>query len=609
MEQYIDRYHEDYIPGTYSIYTAAVLRELDRERRRNRQSTSSSVYSSKISSLEGLPYQNGPGADYNYKYNRHTPLELIPELKTRYGVILLPQPTNSPNDPLNWSTRRKALHFILLMLVTGFTAAITNDASTPQESINDITGISYDDLNDAAGVLFASIGLGTWFLAPLVPLLGRKITYLICLVFALIGSCWYGAMQYTGDSYGSQVFIGMSEACSEALVQLCLSSIFFRHQLGAVLTTYVYAFCLGTYLGPLVANYICSGDTPFRWVGWEGAILSGVVLLLFIFFFEEDFFDYSRFKDHYENAALLFSLNQQGIMSHDNEDVLGYYDKAYSLWDRLKPVTLPPNRTWHTFSEFCRNYVKLLLFNLKCLWFPPVIFAGLIWGIQDAILTFYLTTEDTDLYYSPFNYSSERVALMNVPCIIGATIGCLYSGSATDYFILWLARKKGGTVESEYRLYFAFLSGIIGSVGLLMFGIGVSEALDWRVYYVGLGFIAYTFASSMNISLLYVVDSYNELILETLVALALINNVIGCIFTFACSPWLAASGDRNTYIALAVVQFVLVFSAIPYIIWGKKWRKMTRKTYLDMVDARSDTVTVYSSSARSPGATPPSARS
>ncbi|GMG60248.1 unnamed protein product [Ambrosiozyma monospora] len=366
------------------------------------------------------------------------------------------------------------------------------------------------------------------------------------MVFSIAGSVWFGAIQTPGDVYGSQLFIGIAEGSTEALVPFCLASIFFRHQLGSVITMYVLSYALGTYLGPLIANYISIADS-FRWVGWSGAIASAITLLLVFFFFEEDLFDYSLYQSHRDNLLMKFSLMQKGIRTNDADIELGYHELPWSVAQRLAPVTINAHQS-HDIGSFCKQYFKLLYLNLKTIYFPPVLLAGLNWGLQSAILSFYLTTEDTYLYDPPFNYSGSKVALMNIPCLIGAVIGCLYAGSLTDYFILWIARRKKGVVESEYRLVFNFLSGILGCAGLLMFGFGISKNLDWRVHYIGLGLIGYLFSSSCNITMLYVIDTYDQLILESLAMVGLINNIMGCIFTFACSPWLDSSGTQNTYI-------------------------------------------------------------
>lgn len=582
MDRYTDKTHPQFVPGTFSIYYSAVIRHLRMEE------------ADRYLLMGGEPNILNAFQDtdprYSFRYDSKTPLKEIPNLKTRYGVVLWPQPTNSPNDPLNWTVLRKSMQFILLMLFTGLGAALTNMASAPSDYINAETGVSYGALNDSAGILFVGVAVSTWLYSPLDSLLGRKSVVITSLVLFIAGSVWYAELQNTGDVYGSQLLLGLGAGATEAHVQLCLASIFFRHQLGAVITIYNLSYVLGTYLGPLAAN-METNTKSFRWIGWSSAIASLGLLVLVVLLLEETAFDYSRFKIRYDDISMNLSLMQYGIVSpSENTEALtlGYYDKPLSYFKRMSPFRLTTNPRFRTWKGFLIHYCKLLTLPIRCIWFPPVMYGGLLCGLQNAFLTFYLTTEDNNLYDPPFNYSSDAVAIMNVPCIIGSVIGSLYAGSITDYFVLWLARKRGGKVESEYRLAFSFLSGTIGGLGLLMFGLGIARNLDWRVYYVGLGFIAYMFSSALNLAMLYVLDTYQELILETLVGVSIINNLIGCIFTFACSPWLDSSGTENTYIVLAVIAIVCMYFAAVLIIWGKRWRRYTKLEYIRLVDIKQN---------------------
>lgn len=94
----------------------------------------------------------------------------------------------------------------------------------------------------------------------------------------------------TSDAIWNQLFVGASESCSEANVQLSLMDIFFQHQRGAVLGSYMLAISAGTYLGPLVASYIAA-NMGWRWIGWFRAILSGLLAIVVFFGLEETAFD------------------------------------------------------------------------------------------------------------------------------------------------------------------------------------------------------------------------------------------------------------------------------------------------------------------------------
>lgn len=581
MDQYTNRHHPDYIPGTFNIYSSSSLEN-------------------------GLIYGSELKKDKN-------------------GIVLLPQPSDSPNDPLNWSKVRKWAHFILMAFITAFTAATSNDAGAAQDSLNEIYGISYDAMNTGAGVLFLGIGWATLFLAPFANLYGRKITYIICTVLGLLGGLWFALAHRTSDTIWSQLFVGISESCAEAQVQLSLTDIYFQHQLGTVLTGYIMATSIGTFLGPLIAGYIAS-MVKFRWVGWCAVIISGALLIWIIFGCEETYFDRKLYvtpltsrkvidgledttstqnssgsgkkniymetipdkvaiddEIHEESNDLTQRMKEEYKNVEIGEDLIdGSKEKLRSYWRRVQPITKSTNLRGYGFKQ----YFKYIGFNLRMFLFPPVWLSGLFWGFQDVLLSFYLTTEDTLFYDPPWNYSDYGVAIMNVPTLIGAIIGCLFAGIISDYFVLWLARRNNGILEAEYRLYFSVGAIILGPAGLLMFGIGSARALPWQVIYVGLGFIGFCWGCSGDVAMSYLMECYPEMVLEGMVCTAIINNTISCIFTFTCSYWLDASGTEKTYIALAVITGGISLLAIPMFIYGKRIRIWTKKWYNQSVDIR-----------------------
>src|ERR1700712_2207818 len=206
-------------------------------------------------------------------------------------VTLIPQPSSDPDDPLRWSPARRYWHATLVCFVAALTAATANDAGSAADSQNEELGITYDQINVAAGVLFIAIGYMTLLLAPTVTLYGRRGNYLICMIMGLAGSAWFARVQTSKDSIGSQFFVGSAESCAEAAVQTSLSDVFFQHQRGTVLGFYVLATNIGTYMGPLIGGYIADSTLGWRWVGWFAVIISGATLVVLFFGLEETAFD------------------------------------------------------------------------------------------------------------------------------------------------------------------------------------------------------------------------------------------------------------------------------------------------------------------------------
>lgn len=574
-EKYFNKYHPDYIPGTINILVDSAGTE------KNMLKTTSS------------------------------------------GIVLHPQPSDSPNDPLNWSWRTKFYQALIIMFVSAFTGATSNDAGSAQDSLNEIYGISYDAMNTGAGVLFVSIAFSTLLLAPVAFLYGRKSTYVICILLGMVGSIWFGFSSKTADTIWSQLFVGASEGCAEACAQLTLSDMFYSHQLGWALTFYIMSISIGTYLGPLLGGLIAAG-TSYKWVGWIGAIISGGLLIVLIFTQYETYFDRSKYvnaslgdivdagyegldsvvlknrestphfeddtapeqaekdkqNDQYASDEVLSNSGQSfGSLVGDN----GIHEKEQSFWKKIALFTPASNlEGWGI-----KQYFDLLFNMLRVFWFPPVVLSGILWGLQDAFLTFYLTTEDDQYYDAPFNYSSTGVSIMNVPCLIGAMVGCLYAGILSDKGVIWIAKRRGGIHEPEDYLYFLILVFICSPVGMMVFAAGTDQLWDWRITYtLGLGFIGVGWGASGDIAMSYLASAYPDMVMEGMVGVSVINNLIGCIFTFTCSPWLDAMGNTNTYAILIAFQIVACLAAVPCVIYGKRIRLWTKKSYINFIEKR-----------------------
>ncbi|CAH2351007.1 protein Hol1p [[Candida] railenensis] len=543
--------------------------------------------------------------------------------KDKNGVILLPQPSSSPNDPLNWSSLRKGWHLILVCFITALTAATSNDAASASDAMNEIYGITYDAFNTGAGILFIFIGWSCIFFAPASSLYGRRITYMICLLSGCLGCMWFGLTKKTSDSLFSQIFVGLSESCTEAQVQQSISDVFFQHQLGSTLTLYILSISIGSFLGPLIANYIGEGQ-GFRWIGYWGAIICGGTLVVVFFGCEETVFDRTKYipiidsavsnssddqidtnvQDKKENADEEISdekigsetvttdkikhVNSPRLMTMTSENPetaaqeLGYNaeDEKWSYWKRIAVITPSSYLKGTGFLQYIYRFV----IYFKVFTIPAVWFSGILWGLQDAYMSFFLTTQDDYFTEDPWNYTENGVAIMNVPTLIGAVIGCIMSGIISDYHILWLAKRNNSIYEPEMRLWLLIVTMIISPLGLIMFGVGAARQWPWQAIYVGLGFIGFGWGSIGDTAMSYLMDSYPEIVIQGMVGVSIINNTLACIFTFTCSQWLESSGTQNTYIALAVIDIVTIGMVFPMFWYGKKFRKMTKGLYINLVE-------------------------
>ena len=352
-----------------------------------------------------------------------------PSLKRHGDIVLVPQPTDHPNDPLQWSMPRKIWHSFLVCFVTALTAATSNDAGAAQYNENLELGISYGSFNTGAGILFAGIGYWTLLSSPAVYLYGRRILYLVGMTLGFIGGIWFARAQNTSDAVWNQLFVGASESVAEATVQLSLMDLWFQHQRGSVLGVYVLATSIGTYLGPLIASYIADSSLDFRWIGYFGSIVSGGTFLVLLFGLEETSFHRDRYVSNDGDRYLIDGVTRNSTVAAGLEN--GPPDKEKASVESAKPEPVSPQRAsvaeerlaadrrpksyWRRIAIITpapnlrgtgfKQYFRRLFHTLRIFTFPAVWYSGLQWGAQDAWLTFYLTVEEGNWYGPPWNYS------------------------------------------------------------------------------------------------------------------------------------------------------------------------------------------------------------
>lgn len=507
-------------------------------------------------------------------------------LKKHGDIVLVPQPTESPNDPLNWSLARKTWHSALVLFVVGLTAATSNDAGSGSDAINEAYGISYDVFNTGAGVLF--IGIGCWCLlsSPAVHLYGRRVLYLVGMIWGVIGNIWYAQIRTTNDTVWSQLFVGASESVAEAAVQLSLLDIWFEHQNGTSLGLYTLATAVGTYLGPLIASHL--GDAlGWRWIGYSGAIISGGTFIVLYFGLEETQFPRDVVLGHANThpAQEGVAVDPKTKVAQDRVDLDFATPEPNSYWDRIRFITPAPNLQ----GIGARQFASRLWHTMRVFSFPAVWYAGLQWGMQNICLTFTMSVQEDTWYGPPWNYDTNQVGNMNLPTLIGSVIGCFYGGWCSDRFLLWMTRRNGGVMEAEHRLYLMALCTAIFPTGIWLFGIGSAAGWDWPVPYVALGFVGFGYGCAGDLSITYLADSYPEMVLEGMVGVCVINNMLAMVFSFVTSYWLA-TGLRDCFIEVGVISFVVLGLSFPMILWGKQWRRWTKANYLKFVEIRDGLV-------------------
>lgn len=446
-------------------------------------------------------------------------------------LILQPQPTEDPNDPLNWTLWRKNVNFGLVclyaLLITEFICA----ATPTWDPMHDQLGFSWAILNDSYALGCGCLGLGAVLLTPFGFKFGRRPLYLISTLVTFGVSIWSAKMQTAADLLLVNAFSCLFGALSEVIIQMTIADIFYVHQRGVTNAIFIWTVQIGSSLGPLAAGYVTVSQ-GWRWVWWWNAILFGVCIFLFGLFYEETKWtarserinldsngSVSELGSNHDNALKkdmdIKSSSKDSISSGPTsgqrqgriitrDTVVINKNIPMRTWKQRLSLTASSPGHWKTFA--CHSWQPFLILGT----FPGVLFVALVYGVLIALQDAISTTMSSRMAEPPYNFTPDLIGLMNLPQFIGVTIGSLVIGPLSDRFILRLARRNNGIFEPETRLWMLLPCIPLVLAGAVMFGYGIDKGLSWPIVAGGIVISAAGIAPINIITLTYVTDSYTD---------------------------------------------------------------------------------------------------
>ncbi|EKV11238.1 hypothetical protein PDIG_51830 [Penicillium digitatum PHI26] len=497
--------------------------------------------------------------------------------------ILFPIPSSDPNDPLNWSTARKALNFTLVSFFVLWTFVQIDISFTAWGQMQEELNFSVNILNANTAINYSGLAVGCIFFMPLVHKYGRRPIYIFSVALQFASCIWQARITTVGDLLGSGLISGIGGAISEIVVQVTIADIFFVHQHATMNGWFLVIQSTGASLGPVASGYIVVAQ-GWRWIWWWCAIFFGVTLLCVIFLFEESKFvpildgrdatahpqvteEPSKLRIDGDVVDAKSATEAFASRVHTNPDI-----QLKTYFQRMALVTPTAEALW---PHFYQPIVALFTF-------PAVSYAAITYGSTLCWFAIMTSLQASYMILPPYNFDAVGVGLMNVAPFVGSVLGFPFGGHLSDKSILWLSKRNGGIYEPEMRLWLALPIAIVSPAGILMFGLGLTYGVHWALLAVGFGFFGFSLAAVGGITLSYLMDCYQDIIGDALVGVIFMRNIFSVIVLFVLTPWVNRMGMRDLHILIAVIAFVILLLPIPLLIWGKKARIATAPSYRKM---------------------------
>ncbi|GAT28740.1 LOW QUALITY PROTEIN: MFS transporter [Aspergillus luchuensis] len=255
-------------------------------------------------------------------------------------------------------------------------------------------------------------------------------------------------------------------------------------------------------------------------------------------------------------------------------------------------------KLWQLEGHNLKNLLISFWVPWKLLCFPIVEFAAfnVSWSAS-VFLTLNLTQSEA-FSKPPYNFSSQTIGFFNFAIWIGAFIGLATNGPLSDWISMKATKRNRGIREPEMRLPAIIPYVIVSIIGNFVVAFGYQYQWDWRVSmfirgreacalmrtaHQAIVIIGYTAAGIQvaaipAITSTYAVDSYKPVAGSIFVSITVNKNVWGYGFSEFITPWVEKSGFVKPIMLNMSLAVLWCLFAIPFYFYGKRLRKWTAKS-------------------------------
>ncbi|SCN91481.1 related to monophenol monooxygenase [Fusarium fujikuroi] len=400
-------------------------------------------------------------------------------------TVLLPQPTDDPNDPLNWSSRKK--HLILLVVAW---AALTSDLTSAAGSAPVILQAAEwhkspnsVNHNNSINVLMMAIGGLIW--VTMTSIIGRTPTLFwstfLGLIFSILSSISTNFEMFMGVRAIQGLFLTSGQTIAIAFIK----DIFFFHERARKIGLWALMYITFPYWGPLLANFVIGETHQWQDAFWLGVGVNGISLLLILNFMDETWYNRdlpssvqpSRGQGFFSRLLRLTGLWQ--VKHHS-----GYFESAYDAYKRVLLI-------------FSKPVILLVLapYFMCFAWAIGVnISTAILFGLPQAM--------------GGYGYSFTQLGYLHFAPIVGVFLGEIFGHFFNDHLTRRYVQKHNGVFEPEARLVTIYISIVPMIAGLVLMGQALHKHLSVAAIVVGWGMHAFGIMLTSVAVASYLLDAY-----------------------------------------------------------------------------------------------------
>ncbi|KAL2826890.1 major facilitator superfamily domain-containing protein [Aspergillus cavernicola] len=484
-------------------------------------------------------------------------------------LILIPQPSSDPCDPLNWPTWRKAVVLVCMSVyafIGNFTSASISSAfplyATP---LAFSPPVGMGRLAHLIAVNVLMMGAGNIWWVPLANTFGRRPVTLFNILLLVFCSMWAGLATSFDSLLAARFFMGVGVGPADTIAPNVIGEIYFTHQRGKAMGFYTVFLCLGSSLGGISGSYIAT-RSGLEWLHWVNVIICAVLFVACLFFVPE-----TLYKREEPSPVV---LNAEKALKEETEasqiEIVSPPQPEHQDFTFLRS---PKLYTYH--GNVMRNFLApWLTLRLPGVWLVMFWYAGLVGGIVTLS-----TVGPSIVAYPPYSWG-QNAGLINVGGVIGAFLGAAATAGLADRVIVTKKTLKDGEfMEPEVRLPVALPGLILATTGLWTFGFCAEDGSSkmWIGMQFGIGMLSFGLMQAPSVGFNYIIDSYWSQAADCFVAITCMRAIVSFAWTFFVGHWVEEAGQAVPFGVFGGMMGVFTLLLFPVWFWGKRMRIATAK--------------------------------
>ncbi|KAH0356041.1 major facilitator superfamily transporter, partial [Aureobasidium melanogenum] len=521
-------------------------------------------------------------------------------------IVLVPTSSEDPEDPLNWTKKRKLLQTACMVMYTMMMVFPSAAVYSVAKPISTSTGISITTINRGTGVMFLLYGWSTVFWQAVALQYGKRPIYLISSAASVVVMAVAPMCRSSGTYLAIRILQGFFGGPVESLCEISMTDIWFAHERPLYIALYGVSLGASGKLAPVFSAFINSG-MGWEWTLWWCAIGIGIAFVFCLLFMEETNYDRHNTQSSFSNSqAILEGTVEPGLSESEKntaKDDVKVSDSSLSNDEKSSEDEHPPNVVaaelghiayprktyWQKLSVIDKKrpnrMLDIMWAPFKFFTFPVVVWAGFMYGLQGLVYPGILNATASVIYTnSYYHFSSDAVGFAYFAAVVGMILGSLWVTLVGPWLVIRLARRRGGISEPEDILWLFLASAVVVPFALILWGVGSQHHVHWFGLVFAQAILAISSTLCLSTAIQYATSAYRDLSGELITTIILIRNTLSFAINYGINPWIDAMGTQNTFITAAIIAFVLNSTMFLVIHFGRRLREHSARRYWTYVE-------------------------